>query len=93
MSGERTAKRNAAKVAYRKLAESWRKEKAYQAWATKNGIDLPPGSTKLGRKPTFNQWLHAVKKQSAFTASPETIQDYKEEVNLDWEEEEAKVQK
>lgn len=78
-----------AKTMYKKFAAAWRTEKAQQLTIMATGAELPKGTTKLGRRPTFNMWFKMVKSAEARrTATPEEVQDFKDEsIDLSWDEE------
>jgi hypothetical protein len=91
MGYDRHASRAVAKAAYRKFSEQWRKERAYQRWLLDGGKELPEGTPRLGRKPTFAQWAKIAKTEEAKqTATPAEVQEFKDE-DLEWEEQEDKA--
>ena len=46
---------------YAKFCEAWTNERRYQDYLHAMGKPLPEGHNALGKKPTFNMWLKAVK--------------------------------
>lgn len=88
MGLSRSIIRNKAKTEYKKFVDAWNKEKAYQAWMKTTGQELPSGTPLLRLRPTFAQWSKLVKtSQARQTATPEDVQDFKDDVDLNWEEE------
>ena len=80
--------RERAKNAYRRFCESWTIERSYRQHMIKEGRkdvkDLP-------RRPTFREWMIIVaKKESAMSATPEAVQEFREEgakeEDLEWKE-------
>jgi len=98
--GNRSIERAHAKAQYTKFAKAWRNEKRYQKMIeeslakAKDGdqVHMPAGvplESKLGRRPTFAQWLAAVKSADARqNPSPEVVQEHINDVqDLDWKDE------
>lgn len=88
MSGfARAVKRQQIIANYKKFAEAWRKEKAYQKYVLDSGQQLPKTTPKLGKRPRFKQWLEMVKThQAQREATPEQVQEFKDETDLSWDE-------
>lgn len=87
----RSIERNNLRKQYERFAQAWRNEKRYQEYLESTGQQLPEGTHRLGRKPTFRMWLDAVnnKKIAAATGAPPAPEQSKavEVSDTEWDEE------
>lgn len=86
MSLKRSLKRNSAKSAYKKFKDNFSDLKRLQdklSPAEKRRAVMD-GEQMLGVCPPFSVWWKAVRRPSAFKATPEEVQEHIE--SLDWDE-------
>lgn len=69
MSAIRKMKRNGLRLQYARFCDAWNNEKRYQQYLIETGQPLEEGHAELGRKPTFNMWLQAMKNKRVDPAS------------------------
>lgn len=84
--------RKKAKKEYQKFGKAWRAEQRYQNGVLADGKELPEGSPRLKRKPTFGMWSAIVEAQRKGQTEKQRIevQEFVQDVkDLDWDEQGA----
>jgi len=75
-------KRSLLKRQYERFLEAWANEKRYQKYILQERGALPDGVQPLGRKPTFNMWVQAIRNKKITPTSHEPALPAQEEKSV-----------